>query len=93
MTCEVLEAESISGERDGGQDLSVRAEGSVAVGQTLDTHIGPTTLYTVGATKQVSDYGRFNWTMFDAEERNKRHEDVFPSELMHARELGSRIFS
>ena len=60
---------------------------------TLNTHIGPTTLYTVGSTMQVDDYSRYNWTMFNADERVKRHEEVFPSELAHARELGAQLLA
>ena len=61
--------------------------------KTLDTHVGPTTLYTVGTTMQVADYGHYNWTMFNAEERVKRHEEVFPSELAHARKLGAQLLA
>ena len=61
--------------------------------QTLDAHVGSTTLYAVGATKQVDDYSRYNWTMSDAEERAKRHEEIFPKELAQARELGSKLLA
>ena len=61
--------------------------------KTLDTHVGPTTLYTVGSTMQVADYGRYDWSMFDAAERTRRHEEVFPGELARARELGRQLLS
>ncbi|MCR4871212.1 MAG: flavodoxin family protein [Atopobiaceae bacterium] len=61
--------------------------------KTLDSQVGPTTLYTVGSTMQVADYSRYNWTMFDVEERVKRHEEVFPSELARARELGGQLLA
>ncbi|MBE6472204.1 MAG: flavodoxin family protein [Coriobacteriaceae bacterium] len=60
---------------------------------TLNTQIGPTTLYKVGATMQVADYSRYNWTMFDADERVKRHEEIFPGELARARELGAQLLA
>ncbi len=59
--------------------------------KSLDRHVGPTKLLVVGSTKQVDDYSRFNWTIFDPEERIKRHEEIFPSELARARELGAEL--
>ena len=50
--------------------------------QTLNRFVGPTEILVSGNTLQLKDYGRTDWpwTMFDPEEKRKRHETVFPSE-------------
>jgi len=40
---------------------------------------------------QVSDYGQFNWTMFNAEDRKVRRETVFPEQCRKAFEAGVRL--
>ena len=56
--------------------------------EMFSTFIGPTEVITVGGTKQVNDYPRYNWTRFDVEQRLERHETVFPQRLQKAREAG-----
>ena len=50
--------------------------------------VGPTKTLIVGETMQVKSYDRYSWDIFDAEERRRRHDDVFPSELERAFQLG-----
>ena len=59
--------------------------------QTFSSFIGPTEVITVGSTKQVNDYPRYNWTMFDPDSRIKRYEKVFPQRLQLAREAGAAL--
>lgn len=59
----------------------------------LETMVGDTKTLLVGETMQVKNYDRYNWDLFDAEARRKRHADVFPKELEHAFQLGSEMAS
>lgn len=59
----------------------------------LETMVGDTKTLLVGETMQVKNYNRYNWDLFDAEARRKRHADVFPKELEHAFQLGSEMAS
>ncbi len=58
---------------------------------TLDSFIGPTDILVSGETLQVNDYSKFNWTMFDSEQRKERRETVFPKELEKAYQMGADI--
>ena len=58
---------------------------------TLDAFVGPTRVMVSGNTLQVSDYSRFNWTMFDPEAKKARHEAVFPGEKQKAHALGAEL--
>jgi multimeric flavodoxin WrbA len=42
-------------------------------------------------TWQTEDYGKYDMTMFDENERKKRREEVFPGDLQKAFELGARL--
>lgn len=42
-----------------------------------------------GNTLQVMDYDRYNWSMFNAEEKKARRETVFPEERRSAFRLGA----
>ena len=42
-------------------------------------------------TKQVKDYSRFNWTLFDVEAKIKRHDEFFSEELAIAKAAGNRL--
>ena len=44
-------------------------------------------------TLQTDRYDKFNWTMFDVETKQLRHEEVFPQELAQVRELASQLFA
>lgn len=55
---------------------------------TLNGIVGPTKVMVCGDTLQVNDYSKYNWTMFNPEEKKARHEEVFPNELKKAFALG-----
>lgn len=58
---------------------------------TLSSFIGPTKTFIVGDTKQVKDYSIYNWTMFNTDEKDKRHETEFPKEIEKAFKLGEEM--
>ncbi len=53
--------------------------------------IGPTKVLICSDTLQVSDYSKYNWTMFDPEAKKKRHETVFPTDKGKAFSLGAEM--
>lgn len=58
---------------------------------TLGGMVGPTRVMVCGDTLQVSDYSRYDWTIFDAQEKQARHEKEFPLELQKAFALGAEM--
>ena len=58
--------------------------------QTLSRFVGPTETLISGNTLQLKDYSRTDWpwTLFDPEDKKKRHETVFPEECRKAFEMG-----
>jgi len=58
---------------------------------TLSAFIGPTKVLISGNTLQINDYDRYNWTMFDAEGKKERHENIFPLEKQKAYSLGAEM--
>ena len=62
--------------------------------QTLSRFVGPTEVLISGNTLQLKDYSKTDWpwTMFDPEEKQKRHKTVFPEECRKAFEMGARLF-
>lgn len=60
---------------------------------TLDRFVGPTQVFICGNTLQVKDYSRFNWTMFDPEEKKKHHDETFGEYLEKANEAGRNLVS
>lgn len=60
---------------------------------TLGTFVGPTRILISSDTLQVSDYSRYNWTMFDPEHKKERHETVFPEDQKKAFTLGEQMVS
>lgn len=56
---------------------------------TLSGMVGPTKVMICGDTLQVSDYSRYNWTMFNPEAKKARHKEVFPNEKQKAFSLGA----
>ena len=58
---------------------------------TLEAFIGPTQTLASGNTLQVNHYERYNWTMFNAEEKQQRRETVFPQERKAAFEMGAEM--
>ncbi|MBR4036318.1 MAG: flavodoxin family protein [Oscillospiraceae bacterium] len=59
----------------------------------FENFVGPVKMMTCGRTKQVNDYDRYNWTMFNPEEVIKRHETVWPMEKAKAYALGAKMVS
>lgn len=62
-------------------------------GSTLDAFIGKTKFFISGNTLQVKNYDRFDWTLFDVNEKIRRHEEDFPKEEEKAFILGKDIVS
>lgn len=58
---------------------------------SLDMYIGPTKVMICGDTLQVSDYSKYDWSTFDPEAKQKRHETVFPAERQKAFSLGAAL--
>lgn len=53
--------------------------------------VGPTKVMICSDTLQVSDYSKYNWTMFDPEAKKQRHETVFPTDKEKAFSLGAEM--
>lgn len=51
------------------------------------TFIGDTASFICGQTRQVADYSKYGWDMFDADERMERSENVFPGQKKEFAEL------
>ena len=62
--------------------------------QTLSRFVGPAEIFVSGDTLQLKDYSRtdWQWTMFDADAKYKRHETVFPQECKKIYEIGASMF-
>ncbi len=58
---------------------------------TFERFIGPTDTMIASETLQVKDYSKYDWTMFDAEQRKERREKVFPQDLEKAFKKGSEL--
>ncbi len=60
---------------------------------TLTRFVGPTKVLVSGNTLQLDDYGKtdWEWSMFDVEAKQKRHETVFPQECQKAYEAGLEL--
>lgn len=58
---------------------------------TLNTFVGPTEVFVCGDTIQVNDYSKYNWTVFDPESKQKRHDETFEEYLAKAYELGKNM--
>ena len=61
--------------------------------RTLSSFVGSTEVLVSGDTLQLKDYSKTDWpwSIFDPEEKSKRHEEVFPKECAEVRELGKSI--
>ena len=60
--------------------------------RTLNAFVGPTELLVSGDTLQLKDYSKTDWPWyFDAEEKYRRHETVFPEELNKAYQMGAEL--
>ena len=58
---------------------------------SFNTFVGPTKLLISSDTLQVVDYGCYQWTMFDPDAKNARHETVFPEDMKKAFDLGAQM--
>ena len=61
--------------------------------QVLSGFVGPTEVFVSGNTLQLKDYSKtdWEWTLFDPEDKKKRHETVFPEECRKAFEMGKKL--
>lgn len=61
--------------------------------QTLSRFVGPTETLVSGNTLQLRDYSKTDWpwTLFDPEDKQRRHETVFPQECRRAFEMGAAL--
>ena len=58
--------------------------------QILSMFVGPTEIFISGDTLQLKDYSKtdWQWTLFNPEAKQKRHETVFPDECKKVFEMG-----
>ncbi len=61
--------------------------------QTLTSFVGPTEVFVSGDTLQLKDYSKtdWQWTMFDPESKQKRHDTVFPEDCRKIYEMGKDL--
>ena len=61
--------------------------------QTLSGFVGPTEILVSGNTLQFEDYSKLDWewSIFDPEEKKRRHETVFPQECAKAYDMGAAL--
>ena len=61
--------------------------------QTFKRFVGPTDILVSGNTLQLKDYSKtdWEWSMFNVEEKIRRHETIFPSECETAFEKGVEL--
>ena len=61
--------------------------------QTLNRFVGPTEVLVSGDTLQLRDYSKTDWpwTLFNPEEKQHRHETIFPQECRKAYEMGAAL--
>ena len=62
--------------------------------QTLSRFVGPAQVFVSGNTLQLKDYSKTDWpwTLFNSEEKQERHETVFPEECKKAFALGASFW-
>ena len=58
---------------------------------TLEAFIGPVETLASGNTLQVNSYNRYNWSIFNAEEKKARRDAIFPDERKAAYQLGAAM--
>ena len=57
----------------------------------LERFIGPVTNLIADNTLQTDHYERYDWTFFDVEGKQRRHEEVFPVKLEEAKAIGAKL--
>lgn len=58
---------------------------------TLNGFVGPTEVLVCGNTLQVSDYSKYNWTMFDPAQKQLHREETFGNYLQKAFAMGEAV--
>lgn len=58
---------------------------------TLSNIIGPVKTLIYGDTMQVSDYSRYEWTMFDPEKKKRQHDEILPRKKEEAFHMGYKM--
>jgi multimeric flavodoxin WrbA len=59
----------------------------------MEAYFGSCEVFLCCDTKQVKDYSKYEFDLFDIPAKIKRHEEVFPKELEQAFELGLKLVS
>lgn len=59
--------------------------------ETMNRFVGPTEILSCGNTVQVNDYSKYDWTMFDPEDKKAHREATFKDYLAKAYELGRKM--
>jgi multimeric flavodoxin WrbA len=57
----------------------------------MESRFGSAKVLISGDTLQVNDYDKWNWTMFNPDEKRARRESVFPNELKAAFDKGAEM--
>lgn len=60
---------------------------------SLETFVGPTQTLVSGNTLQVNNYEKYNWTMFDPNQKKERRENIFPQDRQAAFALGKNLLN
>lgn len=60
---------------------------------SLNSFVGPVRTLIYGNTLQVKNYDRYDWTLFNPEEKMEQHEKIFPEKKIEAFQLGARMVS
>ena len=63
--------------------------------QVLSNFVGPTKIFVSGDTLQLRDYSKtdWEWSIFDPEAKQQRHDTVFPQECKEVYKMGSELVS
>jgi hypothetical protein len=59
----------------------------------MKSRLGSAKVLISGDTLQVNDYDKWNWTMFNPDEKRARRKSVFPNELKAAFDMGAEMVS
>ena len=57
----------------------------------LNSFVGPTEILVYGNTLQVDDYSRYDWTLFDPEEKKRRRQECLPQKKQQAYAMGAKL--
>lgn len=58
---------------------------------TMSRFLGDSEILEANATWQFDDYSKYDASMFDVDERRRRHEEVFPEDLKKAYKAGAEL--